>query len=140
MSEEEEKIPLTFHEVAEILSKLSEGGFFRRATQRRIYEFVQKFLFVEKEEVDRIIGDLESMGVPRVVAIQMAYILPTTPEEVRPFISQMKQRGVKIKDEKEFVEKIIGLLRPIWEKKASIIMSLRNISMSDLKKEEKKEK
>ncbi|MEX0568707.1 MAG: hypothetical protein Q6363_006035 [Candidatus Njordarchaeota archaeon] len=136
-SEEEEMVPLTFHEVVELLRSVSEGeGIFRRATQRRIYEYAQKFLYAGKEEIDKIIKELESLGVPRKVAIQIAYILPATPEEVKPFLSQIKQMGVKIENEKEFVEKIVGLIEPIWREKASVIMSLRNVSMADLKKEQ----
>ncbi len=130
--------PLTFHEVFELLDRLSNSGMgFRRSTHRRVYEYVQKFLYAEKEDIEALIRKLEELGIPRKVAIQIAYILPTTPNEVRPFISQVRQMGGKIEDEDTLLSRIIEITSPIWKEKASKIMSLRNINPSDLKKSAK---
>jgi len=131
--------PLTFHEVAELLEKLSGGeGSFRRSTQRRVYEYVQKFLFSTKEEIERIINALEKLDIPRKIAIQIAYLLPISREELKPFFSQMRQMGIKIDNEEDLCNRIIEIITPIWKEKQATILSLRNLSISMLKKKEKK--
>jgi len=140
MSEDKKEIkPLTFHEVAELLETLAEAeGTFRRSTQRRVYEYVQKFLFTSKEDIENIIGKLEALGIPRKIAIQMAYLLPTTHEELKPFFVQMRQMGIKPENELELAKKIIEITDPIWREKYNTILSLRNLSISTLKKTEEK--
>jgi len=136
LSDEEAEItPLTFHEVVEVLEKLSKSeGTFRRSTHRRVYEYAQKFLFTTKEEILDIIGKIEKLGVPRNIAIQIAYLLPSTPEEVRPFLSQIRQSGVKIEDEEKLTSAIVEITLPVWRSKYSKIMALRNISVAEIKK------
>ncbi len=136
MSEDKTEIkPLTFHEAAELLEELAGAeGTFKRSTQRRVYEYIQKFLFMSKEDVDNLISRLESLGIPRKIAIEIAYLLPTTHEELRPFFMQMRQMGMKLDSEPELSEKIIEITKPIWEEKYSTILSLRNLSVSALKK------
>jgi len=139
LSEEEaEIIPLTFHEVVEILEKLSKSeGTFRRSTHRRVYEYAQKFLFTTKEEIFDIITKLEKLGIPRNIAIQIAYLLPSTREEVRPFLSQIRQSGIKIEDEEKLINAIVEITLPVWRSKYSKIMALRNISVTEIKKKAK---
>ncbi len=127
--------PLTYHELVEVLEQLSKAeGTFRRSTQRRVYEYAQKFLFATKEEINEIISRLEELGIPRKIAIQIAYILPSTKEELRPFLSLLRQSGIKIENEEELIEKIVSITLPVWKEKYGTIMSLRNISPSELKK------
>lgn len=126
---------LTLHEVAELLQQLQERyGGFRSATQRRVFEYIQHFLFLSKEEVNELIDKLEALGIPRKVAIQIAYILPVLPEEVRPFLTQMRQLGVKIESPQELIDAIINLTKPLWEKNKDTILTLKNLSKSQLKK------
>ena len=138
MSGDTEVKPLTFHDVAELLERLSQGeGSFRRSTQRRVYEYIQKFLFTTKGEIEKIIEQLEKLNIPRKIAIQMAYLLPITREELSPFFSQLRQMKIEIKDEERLMEEIIRILMPMWEQKHGAILSLRNLSLSALKKSSK---
>ena len=126
---------LTFHEVAKLLEILKDRlGGFRSATQRRVYEYVQKFLFTSEETINDAISKLEALGIPRKVAIQIVYILPVLPEEVRPFLTQMRHMGIRPENPQELTEAILSITKPLWEKYKESILSLKNLSVSQLKK------
>jgi len=141
-NKEIEMIPLTYHEAAELLEKLyRERNGFRLTEQRRVYEYVQKFLFTSKEEIFSLIESLEKeLKVPRQIAIQIAYLLPTTPEEYEPFLIQLKRIGYKELNADEFVSKAIALVTPVWRKNLNTILTLRNINLAELGIKQKKEK
>ena len=129
-----EIIHLTYHDVAEILEKLSqERGGFRLTEQRRVYEYVQKFLFASKKEIHSLIDKLESeLNIPRQVAIQMAYTLPITPEEFEPFIIQLRRLGYREINADEFIAKAVKIISPVWRKNINTILALRNINLAEL--------
>ncbi|GEM_PF-3430824 len=135
-----EMIPLTYHETAELLEKLyRERGGFRLTEQRRVYEYVQKFLFASKEEILSLVKSLEEeLKIPRQVAIQIAYLLPIAPEEFEPFFIQLRRMGYKELNPEEFVSKATKLILPVWKKNLNTILTLRNINITELRAEQKK--
>lgn len=131
--------PLTYHDVAELLEKMHEESGFRLPEQRRVHEYVQKFLFAPKEDILTLIGNLEKeLKIPRQVAIQMAYLLPITNEEFEPFLLQLRRLGYEELSKNEFISRAQRLILPFWKKYQNIIATLRNINISELTTEKKK--
>ncbi|MCR8433063.1 MAG: hypothetical protein NDP13_02325 [Crenarchaeota archaeon] len=134
-----EVIPLTYHDVAELLEKMQKESGFRLAEQRRVYEYVQKFLFASKEDILAIIESLEKeLRIPRQIAIQMAYVLPTTHEEYEPFLLQLRRIDYEELSKSEFISRAQKIILPFWKKYQNVIATLRNISISELTAERKK--